>query len=172
MVIVMIGLLGSIAIQKMLDMTRQAEVAAEDTTIEILRSNLLNVMGEQLLHGKKAAFPENPFANLNKVPEGYDPRRDEKPSGQAKDANLWVYVPAKDHESLTPEEAGTSLDTFTVNGYIYHQRNDHSVYRWAYDKTRGAISKKFKVPEKELDQALDRVVVSDKNTQGNPEPQR
>lgn len=162
MVIVMIGFLGSIAIQKMLDMARQAEVTAEDTTIEILRSNLLSVMGEQLLHGGKAEFPANPFANLNKVPEGYDPRRSEKPTGLPADDNLWVYVPARDSESLAPQDAGTSLKTFQVDGYIYHQRKDHSVYRWAYDSTRGVISKKFEVPKKELANVLDRVAVSDK----------
>lgn len=161
MVIVMVGLLASIAIQRMIDMAKQAETTAEGTTIEILRSNLLSVMGEQMLAGKQASFPDNPFADLNKIPEGYEPGRKEKPTGQDPDANLWVYVPATGNEILDPEEAGTTLQAFDVAGYIYHQRKDGSVYRWAYDQGRGAISRKFPVPESELELALERVVISD-----------
>ncbi|MGP0628868.1 type II secretion system protein [Nitrospina sp. 32_T5] len=161
MVIVMIGLLASVAIQRMFDMARQAEVTAEATTIEILRSNLLTVMGEQMLQGKKASFPESPFSDLNKIPEGYDPRRREKPTGLDRDDNLWVYVRATGSEILSPEEAGTTLTSFDVDGFIYHQRNNGKVFRWAYDRSRGAISRKFQVPDSELEQAVERISDSD-----------
>lgn len=156
MVIVMIGLLASVAIQRMFDMARQAEITTEATTIEILRSNLLTVMGEQMLRGQKASFPDNPFANLNKIPEGYDPRHREKPTGRDQDDGLWVYVRATGNEVLSPEDAGTTLDSFDVDGFIYHQRNNGRVFRWAYDRTRGAISRKFPVPDSELEQVLER----------------
>ncbi len=44
---------------------------------------------------------------------------------------------------ITPQQAGTTLQTFRVDGFIYHQRRDHTVVRWAYDSSTGVISKKF-----------------------------
>lgn len=163
MVIVMIGLLVSIAVQKMISMAKQAEITAEDTTIEILRSNLLNVMGEDLLKQGNGSFPENPFENLSKVPLGYDHSRKTKPTGLDKDRNLWSYVLARDTDTMTPKEAGTTLKEFNVDGFIYHQRKDNVVVRWAYDSGAGAISSKFLVPSSELENALDRIVESKKD---------
>ena len=161
-VIVMIGLLAASAIQKLVSMTKEAEIAAENATIEILRSNLLTVLGEALLKYGDANFPENPLDNLSKVPQGYDPSRKTKPTGLNPDNSLWAYVLAKDTDTLTPKEAGTTLETFTVDGYIYHQRKDSIVVRWAYDSSTGVISNKFLVSQSELQQALERIVKSEK----------
>jgi len=116
--------------------------------------------------GKKnplAFASKNSFANLSKVPLGYDHSRKTKPTGLDADRNLWAYVAARDSDSLTPQEAGTTLKKFTVDGFIYHQRKDNTVVRWAYDSGAGAISSKFLVPSSELEQALERVVESKKD---------
>lgn len=159
MVIVMIGILSSILIQKFIDVSEDTEIVAEDSTIDRLRSNLFNVLGQELMQGKAARFPNNPFANLAKVPEGYDRLRTNNPTGEPEDDNLWVFVIGNQTASsgqITPQQAGTTLDNFQVDGFIYHQRRDHTVVRWAYDSTNGVISKKFIVDPSELKNQRDR----------------
>jgi len=146
MVIVMIGILGSILMQKFIDIAETTEITAEDRTIDLLRANLINTMGEQLLKGQAATFPINPFDNLSKVPEGYDRFRTTKPTGDPADDNLWVFIRGNQVTAatqITPQQAGTTLPTFRIDGFIYHQRRDHTVVRWAYDSSTGVISKKF-----------------------------
>ncbi|MFQ5673629.1 MAG: type II secretion system protein [Nitrospinales bacterium] len=144
LVIVLIGILSSVAVQKMLSVAENAEIAAEDRTIEIMRQNILNNFGDDLIKGKAAFFPGNPFQNLRKVPEGYDRRRITPPTGLAQDDRLWVFVLGTRGESnLTPERVGTTLPTFQASGFIYHQRRDHSIIKWPYDSTTGIIGSKI-----------------------------
>ena len=145
MVIVMLGFLSSIAIQKMLRMAETTEIAVEDTTISTLRSNLIATMGEGLIEGGTGGFSPNPFANLTKVPEGYGHNRDTQPTGEKQDNDLWVYVEGADDdaEELTPEQTGSTLSDFQVSGFIYHQRKNNVVVRWAYDSLSGVISKRL-----------------------------
>lgn len=145
MVIVMLGLLASIAIQKMLGMAATTEITVEDTTLSTLRSNLIANMGEDLLRNGVKNFSPNPFANLIKVPEGYDRQRQTPPSGEKKDNDLWVYVAGKggNTEEVTPEETGSTLPGFRAVGFIYHQRKDNKIVRWAYDSSSGVISKRL-----------------------------
>jgi len=145
MVIVMLGFLSSIAIQKMLSMAETTEIAVEDTTISTLRSNLIATMGEGLILEGTTGFSPNPFANLTKVPEGYGHNHDTQPTGEKQDNDLWVYVEetGEDVEELTPEETGSTLPDFQVSGFIYHQRKNNKVVRWAYDSSSGVISKRL-----------------------------
>ena len=145
MVIVMLGFLSSIAIQKMLSMAETTEIAVEDTTVGTLRSNLIANMGASLIQEGIGVFSPNPFSNLTKVPEGYSHNRNTQPTGEKQDNNLWVYVEGEDGdaEALTPEETGSTLSDFHVDGFIYHQRKNNAVVRWAYDSSTGVISKRL-----------------------------
>jgi len=141
MVIVLIGILTSIAAQKMIRAAEQAEITAEAMTIDVMRSNLINNFGNRLLQGLAAQFPPDPFVNLNKVPEGYDRRRNTRPTGQDIDASTWVFVQGG-AGGLTQEEAGTTITNFLPVGFIYHQRKDGTVIKWPYDSNNGIIGKK------------------------------
>jgi len=141
MVIIMIGILTSIAAGKMISAVQQAEITAEERTIDVMRSNLINNFGEALLDGVAAQFPDDPFTNLSKVPEGYDRRNSSRPSGDEDDASTWAFV-AGGGGDLSPEDAGTTILDFQTTGSIYHQRKDLSVAKWPYDSTNGIIGKK------------------------------
>lgn len=144
MVIVVIGILASVAVQKMLSVAENAEIAAEDSTIEVMRQNIVNNFGDDLVKGKAAFFPGNPFQNLRRVPEGYNRRRITPPTGDDEDDRLWVFILGTRGESnLTPERVGTTLATFRASGFIFHQRRDHSIIKWAYDSTTGIIGNKI-----------------------------
>jgi len=145
MVIVMLGFLSSIAIQKMLSMAETTEIAVEDTTISTLRSNLIATMGENLIQEGAGVFSPNPFSNLTKVPEGYGHNRNTQPTGEKQDNNLWVYVEEAGDEAKewTPEETGSTLSDFHADGFIYHQRKNNVVVRWAYDSSSGVISQRL-----------------------------
>ena len=72
MVIVLIGIMTSIAAQKMMSAAQQAEITAESMTVDVMRANLINNYGNDLLNGVSAQFSLDPFTNLSKVPEGYN----------------------------------------------------------------------------------------------------
>ncbi len=152
----LIGILASIAAQKMISAAEEAEITAENMTIDILRSNLLANYGNELLQGRPPRFPDNPFVNLSKVPSGYQPRRLTPPTGAKPDNNLWVYVPGSGSGDLTAEEAGTTLPTFRSRGFIYHQRKDGTIVKWGYDSSNGVISRKIFERLSEAKQAADR----------------
>lgn len=146
MVIVMIGFLSSIIALKFVEVAETTEITAEGATIDLLRSNMINTIGEQLINGKAATFPLNPFDNLTKVPAGFDRFRTTKPTGDSVDDDIWVFVRGNQANAggqITPQQAGTTLPTFRVDGFIYHQRRDSTVVRWAYDSSTGVISKRL-----------------------------
>lgn len=143
MVIVIIGILASVAAQKFITATDEAEITAEDATIENMRSNLINNIGNDLLQGAAGEFPFNPFNNLRKVPSGYNRRATTKPTGADATDNTWVFVQGANVGNVTAEQAGTTLLNFSVTGFIYHQRKDGTVVRWPYDQANGVIGKKF-----------------------------
>ncbi len=157
MVIVIIGLLFAAASQRMVNIAEDAEIQAEDATIEVMRNNILTNYSEALVRDRVATFPNNPFANLTKIPEGYDRRRTTRPTGQPQDDGLWVFVggTANSSVNLTPEQAGTTLTTFRGTGVIYHQREDHTIVRWVYDRVNGVISSKIIDRESPLKRQLD-----------------
>ncbi|QPJ61161.1 MAG: type II secretion system protein [Candidatus Nitronauta litoralis] len=146
MVIVMIGFLSSIIALKFVEVAETTEITAEGATIDLLRSNMINTIGEQLINGNAATFPINPFDNLTKIPQGYDRFRTTKPTGEPADDDIWVFVRGNQANAggqITPQQAGTTLPTFRVDGFIYHQRRDSTVVRWAYDSSTGVISKRL-----------------------------
>lgn len=155
LVIVMIGILASVAAQKMISVAEDAELAAEDSTADILRNNLTANVGEDLIKGRATRFPDDPFINLNKVPEGYDRRRVVKPTGVPADDGIWLFVSGSATGNLTPEQAGTTLTNFRVTGFIYHQRRDHTVVKWPYDSVNGVIGSKIVELESDLKKRLD-----------------
>lgn len=158
MVIVMIGILSSILAQKFIDVAEDTEITAESTTIDLLRANLVNTMGERLIKSQSAAFPINPFDNLNKVPQGYNRFRTTMPTGESVDDDTWVFVRGNQGNQsgqITPQQAGTTLPTFRVDGFIYHQRRDSTVVRWAYDSSTGVISKRLVVTPSQLKRQRD-----------------
>lgn len=155
LVIVLIGILISTAAQKIMSVAEEAEITAENTTIQVMRDNILNNYGQDLVKGLASKFPDNPFANLSKVPDGYDRRRLTRPSGEKADNNLWVFVLGSPGVSITPEQAGTTLTTFLPTGTIYHQRRDQTIVKWVYDSTMGVISQRIIESESDLKKQLD-----------------
>jgi len=156
MVIVMIGILASVALQKMITTAEQAELTAEDMTIDTLRANLVNNFGQDLVQGKVAKFPEDPFTNLSKVPEGYDRRRSARPSGESDDNGVWMFDRgAGVSGNLTPEDTGTTLTDFVISGFIYHQRKDKTIVKWPYDQINGVVGKKSVQTESDIKKQLD-----------------
>lgn len=141
MVVTMIGLLTSIAAERLSDAGRQAELTAEVTIVDMMRSNLITNFADDLIKGVPAKFPEDPFSNMYKVPDGFDRRRSSQPSGEDRDEDLWVFVPGGGGTS--PENSGTTLPGFQPTGTIFHQRKDGTVVKWAYDANMGVISKRI-----------------------------
>jgi prepilin-type N-terminal cleavage/methylation domain-containing protein len=142
MVIVIIGILASVAAQKMITATDEAEITAEESTIENMRSNLVNNFGNSLIQGASAEFPNDPFTNLSKVPSGYNRRSNSKPTGQDATDSTWVFIDGAANEGrVTAEQAGTTLTNFSVSGFIYHQRKDSTVVKWPYDSANGVIGR-------------------------------
>jgi len=166
MVIIMIGILTSIAAGKMISAVQQAEITAEDRTIDVMRSNLINNFGNDLLNGLAAQFPDDPFTNLSKVPEGYDRQNNSAPSGAEDDASTWAFV-SGGGGNLTPEEAGTTIADFQTTGEIFHQRKDLSVASWPYDSSNGIIGKKQLKSSSRLKEEEDRA----KRRRGEPTEQ-
>ncbi len=158
MVIVMIGFLSSIIALKFVEVAETTEITAEGATIDLLRANMINTIGEQLINGQSATFPINPFDNLTKVPQGYDRFRTTKPTGNSSDDDMWIFVrgdQANAGGQITPQQAGTTLPTFRLDGFIYHQRRDSTVVRWAYDSSTGVISKRLVEKESDLKRQRD-----------------
>ena len=142
MVITLIGVLTSLAAEKLTDVAARTELTAEETTIQVLRSSLINNFGNDMINGLTAKFPANPFSRLHKVPGGYDRNRNSPPVGADEDEDLWVFVPGGGGD-ITPEQTGTTLEGFKSTGSIFHQRKDGTVVKWAYDSNIGIIGKRI-----------------------------
>ncbi len=142
MVVVIIGILMSVAAKKMITAAQEAEIAAEDASIEILRSNLINNYSKELVQGIAPEFADDPFENLNNVPYGYDRRQNNKPLGNVNSNDTWVFVQGPNGGNQTAEEAGTTANDSSTTGFIYHQRKDGTVVKWPYNSANGVIDKK------------------------------
>ncbi|QPJ64868.1 MAG: type II secretion system protein [Candidatus Nitrohelix vancouverensis] len=158
MVITMIGILASVALQKMITTAERTELIAEDMTIDTMRSNIVSNFGADLLQGKPAQFPVNPFDNLSKVPRGYDRERNRRPSGTKPDNDIWIFNnDTGTTGQFTTKETGTTIEEFSITGFIFHQRKDGTVAKWPYDFNSGIIGKKIIETESELNKELDRI---------------
>jgi MSHA pilin protein MshA len=142
MVLVIIGILASIAAQKMLTVAQEAEVTAEGTSIETMRANLINNYSAELILGNAPEFADNPFNNLNNVPYGYDRRQNNKPLGNVNTNDTWVFVQGANSGNQTAEQTGSTVDASSTTGFIYHQRKDGTVVKWPYNSANGVIGKK------------------------------
>jgi len=155
MVITMIGILVSVALQKMITTAEKTELIAEDMTIDTMRSNIVANFGSDLLEGKAAKFPDDPFSNLAKVPRGYNNLRNTQPTGEDDDSDIWVFSPSTGSSALTVQQSGTTITSFTVTGNIFHQRKDNTIVKWPYDGNSGVIGRKVVAVESPLRQELD-----------------
>lgn len=155
LVIVLIGILSSVAAQRMISVAATAEISAEESIIQVLRENLIHNYGDDLTKGKAAVFSEDPFKNLQRVPEGYDRRRSAKPTGEETDDGLWVFIKGIGSGNITAEQAGTTLASFQTTGLIYHQRRDHTIVKWPYDGTTGTVGSKIIELKSELKEKYD-----------------
>jgi len=142
MVLVIIGILASIAAQKMITAAQEAEIAAEDTSIETMRANLINNYSFELVSGVAPEFADNPFDNLNNVPYGYDRRQNNKPLGIVQTNDTWVFVQGANGGNSTAEETETTVIDSSTTGFIYHQRKDGTVVKWPYSSGNGIIGAK------------------------------
>ncbi len=142
MVLVIIGILASIAAQKMITAAQEAEIAAEDASIETMRANLINNYSAELVSGVAPEFADNPFDNLNNVPYGYDRRQNNKPVGNKNTDDTWVFVQGATGGGANAEEAETTVTASSTTGFIYHQRKDSTVVKWSYSSGNGLIGKK------------------------------
>ncbi|MBC8284693.1 MAG: type II secretion system protein [Nitrospinae bacterium] len=155
MVLVIVGILASIAAKKMITAAQEAEITAEDTSIELLRSNLVNNYSAKLILNASeglalAEYPDNPFDDLNQVPYGFDRRQNNKPIGNENTNDTWVFVqgasgsnPPLGPDGIVVPEVGTTVNSSTApTGIIYHQRKDGTVVKWSYSSGTGIIGTK------------------------------
>ncbi len=169
MVLVIVGILATIAAKKMITAAQEAEIAGEDTSIELLRSNLINNYSADLIRSSSegiatADYPDNPFDNLNQVPYGYDRRQNNKPIGNVNTNDTWVFVggasggnpPLGEDGIVVPEEGTTVTGSTTTTGFIYHQRKDGTVVKWPYSSGVGIIGQKVIERTSPLKQKQDR----------------
>lgn len=144
MVLVIVGILSSIAAQKMITAAHEAEINSEDANIEIMRSNLVNNYIGNFTKDGFAQYPADPFENLNQIPYGYDRRQNNKPQGNTNTNDTWVFVQGGTGTNPPVGEGGVVVqDTSSTNsssgGTIYHQRKDGTVVKWTYSSSTGLI---------------------------------
>jgi len=111
-IMVVLGILAAVAIPKMGGTITSSEEAAENSVIASLRSAVEVYAMDQVVANSVKSYPSNPFAEMDKVPDGY--------SG--------LGAPDLDGEW-----------TFTSEGYVAHQRNDNSKYKWFYNDSLGTF---------------------------------
>ena len=111
-IMVVLGILAAVAIPKMGGTISSSEEAAENTIIASLQSAVEVYAMDQVVANSVKSYPSNPFEQMDKVPDGY--------SG--------LGAPDLDGEW-----------TFTSEGYVAHQRNDNSKYKWFYNDSLGTF---------------------------------
>ena len=114
-VTVILGILAAVAVPKFMGTVNRAEAAAEDAVLDNLRANAENYAMEQFIDTGRKSYPTNPF-------EG---------------ADIDGYVGIS--TSPTPEDLNPGQWIFDGT-YIFHKRNDNSVWGWyytSYDETNG-----------------------------------
>jgi Tfp pilus assembly major pilin PilA len=147
MVCVVIALVAAIAMQRVMSVAEDAEIASENSTVGNLRQNITNIFLENLARGNAPQYALNPFENLTKAPSGYDRRRIFPPNGLSIDDELWVFVPGGETSSIKTASGQTIT---TVIGTVWHQRRDHTVVNWEYDSSGGIIAAKNIVQKSDL----------------------
>jgi len=119
-VMVIMGVLASVAVPRYLDSIANAEEAAENAVINSIRNGLKQYAGDKLYKEGRPTWPDNPFETLSEAPAGYN----------SSDNGFEPGVDPLDGIADTDGEW-----TFDYgNSRITHQRADNSRYYWDYDK--------------------------------------
>jgi len=119
-VMVILGVLASVAVPRYLDSIANAEESAENAVINSIRNGLKQYAGDMLYKEGRATWPDNPFETLSETPPGYN-------------SNDNGFEPGVDQlDGVADTDGGWTFDY--ANSRITHQRADNSRYYWAYDK--------------------------------------
>jgi prepilin-type N-terminal cleavage/methylation domain-containing protein len=119
-VMVIMGVLASVAVPRYLDSIANAEESAENAVINSIKNGLKQYAGDMLYKEGRATWPDNPFETLSETPAGYN----STDNGFEPDVGQLDGVADSDGE--------WTFDYSTSR--ITHQRADNSRYYWAYDK--------------------------------------
>ena len=119
-VMVILGIMASVAVPRYLDSISNAEESAEDAVISAIRSGLKQYANNSLFKEGRAVWPDNPFEALSEFPAGYN----------ANDNGLEDGIGQLD--GVADEDGEWTFDY--GNSRITHQRADNSRYYWVYDK--------------------------------------
>ena len=119
-VMVIMGVLASVAVPRYLDSIANAEESAENAVINSIRNGLKQYAGDKLYKEGRPTWPDNPFETLSETPAGYN----STDNGFEPDVGQLDGVADSDGE--------WTFDYSTSR--ITHQRADNSRYYWAYDK--------------------------------------
>ena len=119
-VMVIMGVLASVAVPRYLDSIANAEESAENAVINSIRNGLKQYAGDMLYKEGRATWPDNPFETLSETPAGYN----------STDNGFEPGVGQLDGVADTDGEWTFDYSTSRIT----HQRADNSRYYWAYDK--------------------------------------
>ena len=115
-IMVILGVLAAIAVPKMGNTIASSEEAAENAVLASLKSAVEVYAMDQVVNNSKKSYPQNPFDELDKLPEGYN----------------GVGVPNQDGEWV-----------FTLDSHVAHQRNDNSRFKWHYNSNSGEFGNRI-----------------------------
>ena len=116
-VMVIMGVLASVAVPRYLDSIANAEASAEDSVITSIRGGLKQAANNSLLANGRASWPTNPFSALSENADG--------------DVDLVGYT--EDGDLADTDGEWTFIDYGNGTGQITHQRADNSRYTWDYN---------------------------------------
>ena len=121
-VMVIMGVLASVAVPRYLDSIANAEESAENAVINSIRNGLKQYAGDKLYKEGRPTWPDNPFDALNKVPASYDKSGTVHISEM--DDSDWIFTSDKSDE---------------YPNAIVHRRKEDSLAVWTYNKETGDI---------------------------------
>ena len=113
MVIVILGILAAVAIPRFVNLSTQAEAAAESGVIGALRSAVYIYSVNEMAGGTADAYPTDPFDELGQKPTGYE-------TALSSATNSWSF-----------KSTGTN--------YVKHVRKNGTESFWQYTSTTGII---------------------------------
>jgi hypothetical protein len=97
-----------------------AEEAAEDAVISSIRAGLESYATEKMMSEGRRYWPGDPFDALATAPSGYT---GDDADGDPDTDGEWTYKPTSEN---------------SADGIIFHQRNDNSIWEWAYNSANVA----------------------------------
>ncbi len=113
MVIVILGILAAVAIPRFVNLSTQAEAAAENGVIGALRSAVYIYSVNEMAQGNADQYPADPFDELGQKPTGYE-------AALSSSADTWSF-----------KSTGTR--------YVKHVRKNGTESFWEYTSTTGVI---------------------------------